>query len=93
MKPTTQTFWKIVILSTLVFFFSWLGVYKLGVNQLPIQSEDTLPAMFLPVTIIQEGTIYLDSYYDLFLQHYPHPEDRTREKGLLPFYLRQAHLT
>ncbi|OGC47173.1 hypothetical protein A2886_00820 [candidate division WWE3 bacterium RIFCSPHIGHO2_01_FULL_42_13] len=90
MKPTTQTFWKIVILSTLVFFFSWLGVYKLGVNQLPIQSEDTLPAMFLPVTIIQEGTIYLDTYYDLFLQHYPHPDDRTYEKGFLPFYLRQA---
>ena len=85
MKP----FLKIVISATLVYFFSWFFAYKIGVNDLPIQSEDTLPAILMPVTIIKEGTIYLDSYYDMLLEKYPHPDDKDYQKGLVPFYLRK----
>ncbi|MBD3366179.1 hypothetical protein GF360_02420 [candidate division WWE3 bacterium] len=83
-------FLTIVISATLVYFFSWFFAWKIGVNDLPIQSEDTLPAIFMPVTILKEGTIYLDSYYDMLLSRYPHPDDKSYEKGLVPFYLREV---
>jgi len=86
MKP----FWKIVFASFFIFFFSWLIVYKTGVNKLAIQSEDTLPAMFLPVTIIKEGTFYVDTYYEMIRAKYPHPDDKSFEKNLTPFYWRKA---
>ncbi|MFH1295408.1 MAG: hypothetical protein ABIH84_02415, partial [bacterium] len=66
-------------------------VYKTGINSLAIQSEDTLPAIFLPVTIIKEGTFYADSYYPMIIQRYPHPDDKKYEKGLVPFYFRQVN--
>jgi hypothetical protein len=85
-----KSFFKLVVFSTLVYFFSWFGFYKTGVNKLAIQSEDTLPALFMPVTIIKEGTIFLDTYVDEMVSAYPDPTDRYGKKGLLPFYLRQV---
>ncbi|MBT6401565.1 hypothetical protein HN803_01565 [candidate division WWE3 bacterium] len=85
-----KNFWRITFVAATIYFFSWLAVYKLGVNQLPIQSEDTLPAMFLPAAIINEGTLYIDTYYDILLENYPHPEDRDYEKGMIPFYARRV---
>ena len=84
-----RTFWKIVLISVFIYLGSWFFVYFSGINRLSIQSEDTLPAMFTPVAIIKEGTLYLDSYYDLLVKHYPHPDDKSYEKGLTPFYLRK----
>lgn len=54
-----------------------------------IQSEDTLPAMFLPVTILKESTFYVDSYHKMLVERYPHPDDKSYVKGLTPFYLRK----
>jgi hypothetical protein len=85
-----NNFFKIVVIAFAVFFLSWAAVYTAGVNRLAIQSEDTLPAMFLPVTIIKEGTLYVDSYYNMLLERYPHRDDLDYELGLLPFYLRQV---
>jgi len=85
----TKNFIKIVVGSTLIFLFSWLVVDKLGINKLSIQSEDTLPALFLPVTIIEEKTIYLDSFYDVMIKNYPHPNDKDYKLGLVPFYARR----
>jgi len=82
--------WKLAIISFLVFFFSWFFAYKANINPLAIQSEDTLPAMFLPVAIIKEKTLYLDSYYKMMLGKYPHPDDKTFEKELTPFYLKKV---
>ena len=79
----------IVIVFFTASFCGWLVVYKTGVNSLAIQSEDTLPAMFLPVTILKEGTFYVDSYYDMLVKRYPHPDDMSFTKGLTPFYLRK----
>ncbi|HLD50873.1 hypothetical protein A3K34_02975 [candidate division WWE3 bacterium RIFOXYC1_FULL_40_10] len=77
----------LVVLGTfLLYFFAGFLVNSLGINGLQIQSEDTLPTMFLPVTIIKEGTLYLDNYYDMLIQRYPHPDDI----GLTPFYLKRA---
>jgi len=83
------TFVKIVIFSWPMLFGGWLVVYKTGRNSLAIQSEDTLPAIFLPVTILKENTFYVDSYYDMLVKRYPHPDDKSYTKGLTPFYLRK----
>lgn len=83
-----SNFWKIVLGSFCIFFFSWLFVYKTGINKLAIQSEDTVPGLFLPAAIIKEKTLYLDTYYPEMLANYPHPEDRELQKGLTPFYVR-----
>ncbi len=74
-----------------VFFVGWLFVYKSGINTLAIQSEDTLPAIFLPITILKEGTFYADSYYQMIIQKYPHPDDKKYDKGLTPFYFRKIN--
>lgn len=84
-----KAFLKVVIFSWAVLFGGWLVVYKTGINSLAIQSEDTLPAMFLPVTIIKEGTFYADSYYQMIIQKYPHPDDKKYQKNLTPFYFRK----
>ncbi len=82
-------FLLIVIVFFIASFCGWLVVYKTGINSLAIQSEDTLPAMFLPITILKEGTFYVDSYYDMLVKRYPHPDDKSYTKGLTPFYLRK----
>src|SRR3989338_8331497 len=83
-------FFKIVAFSFIVYFFSWLVVNRLGINNLAIQSEDTVPAMFIPVTILKEGTLYADSYYQMILQKYPHPDDKDYQLGLIPFYFKKV---
>ena len=83
-------FTKLVVFAFGIYFFSWLSVYLTGVNKLAIQSEDTLPAMFIPVTLIKEKTLYADTYYNYIKERYPHPDDKSFEKGLTPFYFKQV---
>lgn len=85
-----KKFFAIVAVSWAVFFGGWIFVYKTGVNPLAIQSEDTLPAMFLPVTIIKEGTFYADTYYKAIIEKYPQPNDKNYLKGLVPYYFRKV---
>jgi len=84
-----QKFLGIVGLAWVTFFGLWLFVYTTGINTLAIQSEDTLPAMFIPVTVIKEGTLYADTYYPMILEKYPHPDDKKQVKGLTPFYFKK----
>jgi len=83
-------FLPIVVISWAVFFGGWFLVYKTGINTLAIQSEDTIPAIILPVTIIKEGTFYADTYYKGIIEKYPHPDDKNYQKGLVPFYFRKV---
>ncbi|HOS88819.1 MAG TPA: glycosyltransferase family 39 protein, partial [bacterium] len=82
-------FFYIVLASFFLFIFSWIFVYTTGINKLAIQSEDTLPAIFLPVAIIKEKTLYLNSYVDMMMERYPHPDDKNGVRGLTPFYLKK----
>lgn len=82
---------SIFLAAFFVYFSLWFVLYKANINTLPIQSEDTVPAMFIPVTLLKEGTFYVDSYYDMMLDRYPHPDDRSRKDGLVPFYLRPVY--
>lgn len=86
-----KKFLVIVLLSWAVFFGGWFFVYKTGINPLVIQSEDTIPAIILPVTIIKEGTFYADTYYKGIIEKYPHPDDKNYQKGLVPFYFRKVN--
>jgi hypothetical protein len=85
----SKKFFQIVFISFFIYFGSWLLVYKTNINKLAIQSEDTVPAMFLPVSIIKEKTLYLDSYYKMMVGRYPHPDDKQQIRGLTPFYLKK----
>ena len=85
-----KTFFHIVLGSFFIFLFSWLFVYKSGINPLVIQSEDSLPTMFLPFSIIKDGSLYLDDFYDMLIKRYPHPDDKSYVKGLTPFYLKKV---
>lgn len=84
-----KKFLQISLTGLLVFFFSWFIVYKTNINKLAIQSEDTVPTMLLPVAIIKEKTLYLNSYYDMMVDRYPHPDDKNQIRGLTPFYLKK----
>ena len=80
---------KVFFIVFTAYFGLWFILFKLGVNSLPIQSEDTVPAMFLPYAIIENRTLYLTDYYDQMVERYPHPDDRSYEKGMTPFYLKK----
>lgn len=84
-----KTFFQIVSFAACVFFFSWLFVYKTGLNTHAIQSEDTLPAMFIPVTLLKEGTLHSDTYFEMIRARYPHPDDKNHTRNLTPFYFRR----
>lgn len=81
---------KIIIFSFLIFFFSWVISYNIGVNTLEIQSEDTVPSLITPIAIIKDKTLYLDKYYIFMRERYPHPDDKDYERNLVPFYLRRV---
>lgn len=85
-----KKFCVIVIIAWAVFFGGWFFVYKTGINPLAIQSEDTIPAIILPVTIIKEHTFYADTYYKAIIEKYPHPDDKKYLKDLVPFYFRKV---
>lgn len=73
------------LLSFLVYFFSWFLVYKVGINDTLIQSEDTLPALFLPASLALEGNFDLDEYFELLVSKYPQPDG-----ARVPFYLEEV---
>jgi hypothetical protein len=80
---------KIPIAFFLTALFSFAVFHYSGVNTLPIQSEDTVPTMFLPVTILKEGTLYADNYYQMMVNRYPQPDDKEQRLGYTPFYLKK----
>lgn len=84
-----KVFLKIVFGCFSIYFFLWYLLYKTNINGLPIQSEDTVATIFTSVSIIRDGTLYLDNYYQMLIQRYPNPDDKSYEKGLIPFYLRK----
>lgn len=84
-----KNFIKITTLVFMVYLISWLFVYTFEINKLLIQSEDTLPTMFLPVTILKDQTIYADKYYEMIRLAYPHPDDKSNVLGLTPFYFKK----
>ena len=81
---------KLFLGAFLIYFFSWVLVYSLGINKLAIQSEDTLPTMLLPVSIIKDHTFYVDNYYQMLLHKYPNPDDTDFTRGFVPFYVKQV---
>jgi hypothetical protein len=85
-----RNFLLIVLASFVVYFSSWLVVYKAGINTLAIQSEDTVPAIFLPIEILTHRDLYLDKFYPMLISRYPQPDDKSHVLGLVPFYLRKA---
>lgn len=85
-----KNFLVITLTAFLIFFGSWFILYKYNINSLPIQSQDTLPALFTPISIIKHGNIYLDDYSQFMLESYPNPDDLDRVLGLTPFYLRKV---
>jgi hypothetical protein len=89
-ETSMKNFLLVFFSSLVIFFVSWFVVYKIGLNNLVIQSEDTLPTIFLPVTVLKEGTLYADTYYKMLLDKYPHPDDKSYVKGLVPFYLKKV---
>ena len=84
----SKKFFQIVFISFFIYLGSWFLVYKTNINKLAIQSEDTVPAIFLPVCIIKEKTLYLDTYYNMLIAKFPHPDDKSKIRGLTPFYLK-----
>ncbi len=85
-----KRFWQIIIISTVLFFVPWLILFKLGINSLPIQSQDTVPALFTPISILEHGNLYLDEYYNMMIKEYPNTADMDQSLGLTPYYLRKV---
>ncbi len=81
---------KISCFAFLIYFLGFLFLNKSGINTLPIQSEDTVPAMFLPVTLIKERTMFADTYVKMMKERYPQPDDKLGILGYTPFYLKKV---
>ncbi len=90
MKFFGITKFNISFFAFILYFLLSFVLYKVGVNKLYIQSEDTLPAMFFPVTVLKDKTVYLDNYYQMMIHAYPQPDDKTFAKGLTPFYVKKV---
>lgn len=46
--------------------------------------------MFLPISVLKDKTLYADNYFDMIRQNYPHPDDKSFEKNLTPFYFKKV---
>lgn len=81
---------KIFLISLAVFITPFLIPGFRTINSLIIQSEDTVPTIFTTVAIIKDHTLYLDRFYNMMKERYPHPDDKDYQKGLTPFYLQKV---
>lgn len=86
MKKPVLLFFLYLVVS----FGGWAIFYFTGVNKLLIQSEDTIPSMFLPISMIKKQTLYLDDFYEMMVERYPHPDDKKKIIGLTPYYLKKV---
>lgn len=59
-------------------------MYATGVNKTLIPSEDTLPAIYLPISLIKEKNFDLNEYYGFLVKKYPNQKN----KAGIPFYVR-----
>ena len=80
-------FLNIFFISFLIYLCSFLGLFYLGINKSLFQSEDLIPTSAVPFTILKEGNLNLNEYYDLFVKHYPNPDT----KGDTPYYLQKIN--
>lgn len=83
-SPTVHQAIKVFFFTFLIYTLSWFFVYVTGINRTLIPSEDTLPAIYLPSSIVLERDFDLNEYADLLISRYPNQDD----KSALPFYLR-----
>ncbi len=80
------SFTTITVLSFLIFVSSFLSVYLTQLNNLTLQSEDFLAIATVPFSIIKEGNLDLNEYYEVLSDSYPQPDDKTQT----PYYLKQV---
>lgn len=73
----------IFLLSFFCYFFVWLGLYSINQNKVLIQSEDTIPATYLPISILNNKGFILTDYYEFFIKNWPNPENKLGK----PYYL------
>lgn len=59
-------------------------------NPLIFQSEDVVPTSYLPIAIIKNHTLYLTEFASEMYNLYPHPDDKSQTKGLVPYYLKKV---
>ena len=82
---TKFSFWTVFLATFFFYIASFLIVYFSGINNLILQSEDLLPTSTLPFSILREGNVNLNEYYDLFVENYPNPDTKTDT----PYYLKK----
>lgn len=87
-----KTYLALFVLTQLLFFVLWLVLWLGGINTLGLQSEDVVPATLQPLSLINDKSLFLDSYYLQMIDRYPHPDDQDYTKGLTPFYLKKLTL-
>ena len=73
----------VFFISFTLYFLFWLFLYKTGKNEFLIQSEDSIPNTYLPVSVIKDGDLYLEEYYDFFKKHWPDGDNKKAK----PYYL------
>lgn len=77
------TWFTVFILSLTVYICGFLFVYFFNINNLILQSEDLVTVSAVPFSILKEGNVNLNEYYDLITTAFPNPDT----KGALPYYL------
>ncbi|MBU1104348.1 hypothetical protein L6255_03560 [Candidatus Parcubacteria bacterium] len=71
------------ILSFFAYFVFWLGLNITSKNDLLIQSEDAIPATYLPLSLLDGRGFVLTEYYNYFKKQWPNPENKLGK----PYYL------
>jgi hypothetical protein len=69
----------------LIYYFSWVILFNLKINSLPLQSEDIIPSIFTGISIVEDKTLYLNNYFEMMTSKYPQPDN----KNSTPFYLKK----
>jgi hypothetical protein len=73
----------VFLLSFFCYFFVWLGLFLVNKNKILIQSEDAIPATYVPLSLLKGNGFVLTEYYDYFIKNWPNPENRLGK----PYYL------
>lgn len=62
----------VFLLPFTIYLLSWVGFYFSGLNLVKTQSDDLLPATYLPISILKDGDFYLDEFFNFFLSRQGH---------------------
>lgn len=74
----------IFLIPFITYLALWYFFFSTNINKVELQSDDIIPSVYLPISILKDKDFYLDEFYSQFQAQRPH-------KSETPYYVRYVN--